>query len=398
MRYERLLSIVLVGLVIVHGLIHSMGFVKAFDLAEVSELTLDISRPVGALWLITAVLFVSVAVLFVARRERWWVLAVPTVVLSQALIIGSWQDSMFGTLPNILILAVALQDAFEWRFGARVGGEMEAALSRSDRHSGRVVTGEMTRDLPGPVRRWLEVSGIVGKVMARNAYHEQRGSIRLRPGRGRWSNVEAVQLVDFEEPTLIWNVRMSVLPMLHITGRDRYADGRGEMEVRLASMVPIVDASSSPKLDQAALQRFLGEIVLSPSAALSPYITWEPIDERSARATMTHGGTTGSATFHFDEGGGFSRVEAMRYRNVDDGAPTGWEAKAVGMGRVGGIRVPTRFEITWMLPEGPFTWYRFEVRDISFNVEHLPGRADTMRRGSRPVEEDPCAVGTAGGQ
>ena len=38
-------------LLVVHGLIHAMGFAKAFGLAELSQLTREISRPLGVLWL-----------------------------------------------------------------------------------------------------------------------------------------------------------------------------------------------------------------------------------------------------------------------------------------------------------------------------------------------------------
>lgn len=39
------------GLIAVHGLIHFLGFARAFDLAELPELGGPISRPVGVAWL-----------------------------------------------------------------------------------------------------------------------------------------------------------------------------------------------------------------------------------------------------------------------------------------------------------------------------------------------------------
>ncbi len=46
------------GLLVVHGLIHLLGFVKAFELAQVSQLQATITRPVGVLWLVAALLLV----------------------------------------------------------------------------------------------------------------------------------------------------------------------------------------------------------------------------------------------------------------------------------------------------------------------------------------------------
>ena len=43
------MRIVFLTLMVIHGLIHLLGFVKGFGLAPVSQLSAPISRPVGAL-------------------------------------------------------------------------------------------------------------------------------------------------------------------------------------------------------------------------------------------------------------------------------------------------------------------------------------------------------------
>jgi hypothetical protein len=50
-----------------HGLIHLMGFAKAFKLAEVPQLTGSFSKTSGTLWLVVALLFAA-SVLFLF----WW--------------------------------------------------------------------------------------------------------------------------------------------------------------------------------------------------------------------------------------------------------------------------------------------------------------------------------------
>ncbi|WP_366924384.1 hypothetical protein MFMK1_001356 [Metallumcola ferriviriculae] len=92
--------------VIIHGLIHLMGFAKAFNLAEISELTQDISKPQGVLWLAAAVLFLITAVIFILKNETWWMPAIAAIIISQVLIVSSWQDAKFGTLANVIMLIV----------------------------------------------------------------------------------------------------------------------------------------------------------------------------------------------------------------------------------------------------------------------------------------------------
>jgi len=94
-----------------------MGFVKAFELAEISELTLPISPGWGLLWLATALTLASAGVLWLLQMEAWWFAAITGVILSQALIFVYWQDARFGTIPNV--------GAF--RSGAEASGIFEIA-------------------------------------------------------------------------------------------------------------------------------------------------------------------------------------------------------------------------------------------------------------------------------
>jgi hypothetical protein len=48
-----------------------MGFVKAFQLAEVSQLTQNIHKPIGLLWLISTLLFITAAAIFLLNND-WW--------------------------------------------------------------------------------------------------------------------------------------------------------------------------------------------------------------------------------------------------------------------------------------------------------------------------------------
>ena len=102
-----------------HGLIHLLGFLKAFDLAQVNELTQEISRPLGFLWLIAAMLFIITAVAFALKKRWWWATAIVAALLSQILIFTAWQDAMFGSIANLIILVVALLQLGSVRFEGR---------------------------------------------------------------------------------------------------------------------------------------------------------------------------------------------------------------------------------------------------------------------------------------
>ena len=98
------MKIVIIAIILLHGLIHLMGFVKAFGLAEINELTLPISRTWGFLWLLTAILLVLSGILFWMNISAWWIPAIFGVLLSQGLVFAFWQDARFGSIPNLIVL------------------------------------------------------------------------------------------------------------------------------------------------------------------------------------------------------------------------------------------------------------------------------------------------------
>lgn len=95
-------------LIAIHGLIHVLGFVKAFSLAEVSQLTTPISRPIGLLWILAAMILLAFGILFLLDSEYGWIVGAVAIVLSQALILMYWGEAKFGTIPNVIIFVVVL--------------------------------------------------------------------------------------------------------------------------------------------------------------------------------------------------------------------------------------------------------------------------------------------------
>jgi hypothetical protein len=91
--------------VILHGLIHLMGFVKAFRLAEIKEIKQEISKPMGLVWLLATLLTVGAGAVFLAGQAWWWLLAAPALLVSQAVIFLSWREAKYGTIANLILLA-----------------------------------------------------------------------------------------------------------------------------------------------------------------------------------------------------------------------------------------------------------------------------------------------------
>ncbi len=95
----------------VHGLIHLMGVAKAFGYAELSQLTQPISRGIGVMWLLAALLMVATAVFMTTWPRGFLIVGAVALVLSQVAIATAWRDAWAGSVAN-LILLVALAHAW----------------------------------------------------------------------------------------------------------------------------------------------------------------------------------------------------------------------------------------------------------------------------------------------
>ncbi|TVP82582.1 MAG: hypothetical protein EA344_11475 [Alkalicoccus sp.] len=253
------------------------------------------------------------------------------------------------------------------RFHRETTREIKELLTYQPAPEEWVVTEEKTAHLPEPVQRWLKNSGMTGRPNIHTAAVKQEGFMRLKPDQEKSFPAEAEQFITTDYPSFIWNVKMKMQPGFAVAGRDWYRFGQGEMLIKAASVFPIVTVRNNKKTNQSTLQRFLLEMAWYPSAALSPFVSWETVDEKTAKAVMSYCGSTGEGTFHFSEDGDLVRLSAYRFRDKEDEEPTEWMAEAFEHMEVDGIRMPSRIAVSWMLPEGKFTWYTFTVTKVRLN-------------------------------
>ena len=120
-----MIKVIFASVLIIHGLIHLMGFVKAFQLAKINQLTQTIHKPIGLLWLISALLFITSTAIFLLKNDWWWIIAVPALVLSQLLIIMYWQNTKYGTITNVIILIGIIIGYGAWGFNTMAKNELE---------------------------------------------------------------------------------------------------------------------------------------------------------------------------------------------------------------------------------------------------------------------------------
>ncbi|WP_103072164.1 DUF6920 family protein [Aquimarina sediminis] len=365
----RIVLIIIIGL---HGIIHSFGFLQAFDLTEFNAISQPISKTYGLFWFLAFLLFAITIILILFQYNYWWFSVFLAIAISQALIFHYWSDTKFGTIANAIILLATILRFSNFNFEKKIKEERKTIFESSQLKSQETISEKSLNDLPLIVQKWLNASRVIGNQYIYNVYLTQELQLKLNPEQENWSSGKAEQYFTIQPPAFNWNIITKMNSIVSVVGRDKFNDGKGEMMIKLLSLIPVANAKSNKKINQATLQRYLAEIVWFPSASLSQYIKWETIDDYSAMATMEYNGTRGSGKFYFDENGNFKKFVAMRYQDSNKSEPTKWTVIATRIEELNGIKIPTECEASWELERGKWTWLKLKITDIRYNIKEMP--------------------------
>lgn len=201
-------------------------------------------------------------------------------------------------LAALAVVAVWLAQLWQQRDLAVIVNTIElSAKSGKSKVEGIQGIGEV----PPPVARYLNHVLSTNKRRLLVARYRQVGTLRTDTQSERWMNFTASQVIAPARSEFVWDARVSVIRLLHLRIRDSFVGGRGAGQVVLRSAVPVGSAGGTLEMNSGSLHRFLAEAVWYPTALLpSSFLTWEPIDDARALATLTHGHISVSLEFRFN--------------------------------------------------------------------------------------------------
>lgn len=354
-------------LIFVHGSIHLLGFLKAFHLAEIPQLTQQITAPIGVLWGVTTVLFVTTAIIFLLKLDHWLLVAAASVALSQVLILIAWQDAKFGTAANLIILVVAVVGYGALTFETPYRQDVEAGVQRSGNIAPETVLERDLQHLPIPIQAYLNYVGVVGTPRVRNVKIVFRGEMRDQDKGWFPFTSEQYNFMDRPERFFFMKAQINGVPTY---GYHTYKDGQAHMVVKLLSLFPVVNLGGT-EMNQAETVTFFNDLCLfAPAALINPEITWESIDNYSATARFTYRDITIAATLYVNEEGQLVNfVSDDRFAHIDGAMKSYLFSTPVSQyKRFEGLNLPTYGEAIWQYPDGPFTYGKFQILTIEYNV------------------------------
>lgn len=360
------------GLLLIHGLIHLMGFAKAFGYAELPQLTQSVSRPMGVVWLGGAGLFVVATVLLFTWPRGWWLVGAMAVVVSQIAVVSSWTDARAGTVANGLILVGAVvgfasygptsfRAEFEREVGARLAVTgVEAPLKEADLLS-----------LPPAVRRYIAYTGALGQPRVRNFHATFTGRIRSGPT-APWMPFSGEQYNFYDSPARLFIIEAS-RSGLPFVAFHRFEHGNASMRVKAASLFPVVDARG-PEMNKAETVTLLNDMcVFAPGSLVDTRIQWRELDPLQVEGTFTNHGIRIAARLVFNESGELvDFISDDRLIGSADGrtfTPMRWSTPLRDYRAFGAHVLSARGTGRWHPAGGEaFDYIEIDLQDIRYNL------------------------------
>ncbi|WP_319410225.1 DUF6920 family protein [uncultured Cohaesibacter sp.] len=165
--------------------------------------------------------------------------------------------------------------------------------------------------LPEPVKRYFAFTLPDGTDnLPGYALIKAEGDFR-RPLTENFQRTTAEQILSTTRPDFVFHANTPILGPIWATAYDSYVNGQMEMQAKLMSAATVLHFTNDPQLDKLSLRRWLLEASSWPPALLpSERVTWEAIDDNTARALVSEYGLTASMIAKFDETGALTEMLA----------------------------------------------------------------------------------------
>lgn len=361
------MKIVFVILLSIHGLIHLLGFLKAFGIAEVPQLSQSFSKPEGLLWLAVALAFLFVGVLFLMKNNLWFWVAIGLVLISQVLIIMNWQDAKYGTIANLVVLAVAIFALASWNFERQYKRDVFQSFQNVS-ISEEIISEKDIEHLPISVQKYLKYVGVLGKPKIKTVKAIFKGEMREK-GKD-WFAFTSQQFNFFDNPTRLFFMKAN-FKGLPTQGYHHYKNGKASMLIKLLSLFPVA-AIKKPEMFKTETVTFFNDMCLfAPAALIDENIEWQTIDETTVKATYHNKIATISAILYFKEGGQLINFVSEDRMEVNSNQSVPFSTPVTKYGIINGYNLPIAADAVWHFPDGDFVYGKFILQNVQYNVKNL---------------------------
>jgi len=356
------MKILFLFLTTIHGLIHLMGFSKAFGFSNITQITKEISKPFGIFWLVTSLLFIVTAVLFLLKKDSWWIVGFIAIIISQILIFSVWQDAKFGTIPNIIIFVVIILFFGSISFENSFKRDVKENLKSNNSMTTEILTEKDIKQLPEPVQRYLKYVGVIDKPKVKNVKVLFEGQMREK-GKDYFPFISE-QFNFFNEPTRLFFMKGKIFGV-NFLGYHNYSNSEATMDIRLFGLFSIVKKSGEIMDKVETVTLFNDMCLLAPATLIDKRIQWESINDTLVKATFTNKKISITADLYFNNQGQLVNF-ISKDRNINQ-YPFLTPVSEYRI--INGYNLMSKAEAVWDYTDGKFTYGKFNLKEVVYNIK-----------------------------
>ena len=352
-------------ILLIHGLIHFMGFAKAYNYGNITQLTKEISKANGLIWLFAAILFVVATALLLLKKESWPYIAIVAAVISQILIITVWKDAKFGTLLNIIILFVAIASWATYHFEMEFKADVKSHMAETNFFNNDLLTEADIASLPVPIQKYIRYAGAVNKPKVKNMSIVFDGEMR---DKGKdFFKFTSVQYNFFDNPTRLFFMK-ATMKGVPVPGYHCYQNERATMQIKLLGLFNVVNLKGAEMNKAETVTLFNDMCLMAPAALIDKRIEWTAIDSLSAKAIFTNGINKITASLYFnDQGQLINFISDDRYA-IGVMKQYRFSTPVREYTQINGRNIWKYGETIWHYPDGEFVYGKFTLKSIEYNV------------------------------
>ena len=279
-----------------------------------------------------------------------------------------WRIVFLGILLIALGVAGALTyGARRWDAGVH---ELYARLDAGRiPHDPVIYHARELEGLPAPVQAYFRAALNDGQPIIAGVSMEHTGTMNMSTVAEKWRPFTASERVITRRPGLDWEAHIKMMPGVSVAVRDAYVSGEGILHATLFGLFSLANTRDTPAVNEGELIRYFAEGAWYPTALLpSQGVSWEAVDDTSAKAKMTDGKITVTMLFRFNDEALIDsvRVEARGRAVGDEVVPTPWEGHWSEYAVHDGMHVPLAGEAAWITPTGAKPYWRGQVTNLRY--------------------------------
>lgn len=277
-----------------------------------------------------------------------------------------WLLNLLVILTVVMVLLVVLALFFMRRFEQAFIQDVKRSLQSSSGQSAHLITLGDLKHLPEPVRTYLIHAGVVGKPLVKNFYLMFDGEMR---DKGKdWFSFRSRQYNIIDPGTRLFFMKAKIFGMT-VPGYHAYGNEKASMDIKLFGIIPVMSHHEKEMFKTESVT-FLNDVCLfAPAALIGPPFHCEARDDLSATVIYRTGEIVVRATLYFNTSHELVNFESDDRMAVATKTTYRFSTPASNYKTINGYTLPTYGETIWHYPDGLFTYGKFHLKEVLYNVE-----------------------------